>query len=112
MPIYEYECGLCRQYFEALVTHADQASQPACPSCHNKDVRKIISSTSVIRSSARRQNDRLGALAKVDPTKPREVARHFREHGSRFGNSDFRGKKAWRDGVERVSKGGPTLENK
>jgi putative FmdB family regulatory protein len=112
MPIYEYECGLCRRSFEALVTHADQASQTACPFCGNKDVQKLISPTSIIRSSARQQSDRTGALGKVDPTKPQEVANHFREHGSRFGDSGFRGKKAWREGVERVSKGGPTLKDK
>jgi hypothetical protein len=40
------------------------------------------------------------------------VARHFKEQGSRFGESDFRGKKTWKDAVHRVAEGGPTLEDK
>jgi hypothetical protein len=46
----------------------------------------------------------------VSATKPQEVAQHFKEHGSRFGETGFRGKKAWRDAVDRVAAGGPTLE--
>jgi hypothetical protein len=49
------------------------------------------------------------ALSKVNPTNPQEVARHFKEHGSRFGDTDFRVTKAWRDAVDRVAEGGPTL---
>jgi hypothetical protein len=51
------------------------------------------------------------ALAKVDPTKPQDVARHFKDHGSRFGEADFRGTKAWRETIDRVAEGGPTLED-
>jgi hypothetical protein len=50
------------------------------------------------------------ALSTVDPTKPQEVAQHFKEHGSRFGETGFRGKKAWQHAVDRVAAGGPTLE--
>jgi hypothetical protein len=51
------------------------------------------------------------SLSKVDPAKPQEVAQHFKEHGSRFGETGFRREKAWRDTVDRVAAGGPTLEN-
>ena len=112
MPIYEYECKSCSRFFEALVMGSDRESETECPSCGSREVQKLITSASVIRSPSQQKKDRFGALEKVDPTKPQDVARHFREHGSRFGDSGFRGKKAWRDAVDRVSEGGPTLEGK
>ena len=56
--------------------------------------------------------DRISALSKINPTNPQEVARYFKERGSRFGDRDFRGNKAWKDAVDRVAEGGPTLEKK
>jgi hypothetical protein len=52
----------------------------------------------------------MSALSKVDPANPQEVAGHFKQHGSRFGETGFRGTKAWRKAVDRVASGGPTLE--
>jgi len=112
MPIYEYECLICKRTFEELTLGSADAFLPPCPSCGSRDTKRLISSASVIRSPSQRKRDRLTSLAKVDPSKPRQVARHFKEHGSRFGDAGFRGKKAWRDAVDRVADGGPTLEDK
>ena len=112
MPIYEYRCRSCDNQYESLVLGADHEDLPACPRCNSSDVEKLMSSASVVRSPSQRDRDRMTALAKVDPAKPQEVARHLKEHGSRFGDADFRGKKAWRDAVDRVAEGGPTLEKK
>lgn len=110
MPIYEYQCGSCNNHYETLVIDMTKESPLKCPHCGSRNVKKLISQASVLRSPSQRGTDRLKALAKVNPTKPQEVAQHFKEHGSRFGETDFRGKKAWRDAVDRVSKDGPTLE--
>ena len=112
MPIYEYQCKSCNKQYESLVLGADHEDPSACPQCGSRDVQKLMSSASVVRSPSQRDSDRTRALAKVDPTKPQDVARHLKEHGSRFGDADFRGKKAWRDAVDRVAEGGPTLEKK
>jgi hypothetical protein len=69
-----------------------------------------MSSASVVRSPSQKATARAAALANVDSSKPQEVARYFKEYGSRFGDSDFRGTKAWKNAVDRVSEGGPTLE--
>jgi putative FmdB family regulatory protein len=112
MPIYEYECQVCKRNFEELTVGTAKTALPLCPSCGSGDPKRLISSASVIRSPSQRNGDRVKALTKVNPTKPQEVARHFKEHGSRFGGSGFRGKKVWRDAVDRVAEGGPTLEDK
>ena len=112
MPIYEYECRICRRSFEELTRGAAETCLPLCPYCGGGEPKRLISPASVIRSPSQRKGDRLKALAKVDPMKPQEVARHFKEHGSRFGDAGFREKKAWRDAVDRVAEGGPTLEDK
>lgn len=40
MPIYEYECRGCGQRFEQLIMHA---STPECPSCHGRDLERLVS---------------------------------------------------------------------
>jgi len=74
-------------------------------------VQKLISSASIGRSPSQKREDRAKALSEVDPTKPHEVAGYFKERGSRFGDGDFRGTKAWGEAVDRVAEGGPTLVN-
>jgi hypothetical protein len=76
----------------------------------DENVRKLISSVSVVRSASRKEEDRGKALAAVDPTKPQEVAQYLKEHGSRFGDDDFRGTDTWHDAIDRVAEGGPTLD--
>ncbi len=40
MPIYEYTCKDCANQFEALVR---TDTIPECPSCHSKDLEKLLS---------------------------------------------------------------------
>ncbi len=110
MPIYEYECESCGNRYAVLVHMKDSTETESCPRCGSQQARKLISSVSVVRSTSQKEKDREKALRAVDPTKPQEVARYFKEHGSRFGDEDFRGTNAWQDAVERVAEGGPTLD--
>jgi len=81
-----------------------------CPQCGSSNVQRVMSSANIARSSSQKAADRAKAFQKVNPASPQEVARYFKEHGSRFGDADFRGTKAWQDAVDRVAQGGPTLE--
>jgi len=110
LPIFEYRCESCKKVYEALILKSSGEKDLHCPYCRGRKRKKLISGVSVVRSASQTQKERLQALAKVDPTKPQEVARHFREHGSRFTETGFRGKKAWQEAVDRVAAGGPTLE--
>ncbi len=42
MPIYEYVCAGCDHHFETLVRAWGEAV--SCPSCHNQEVEKQLSS--------------------------------------------------------------------
>ena len=64
----------------------------------------------LVHSAQDKAEDRSKALTDVDSTNPQEVAKHFRDHGSQFGEDDFRGTKEWHDAVDRVAEGGPTLD--
>ena len=110
MPVYEYQCEACNHCFTVLLHIKDSDEIQPCPSCGSETVQKLISSVSVARSAAQKEEDRQKAVTGVDPTKPQDVAKYFRDHGSRFGEDDFRGTKEWHDAVERVADGGPTLD--
>jgi putative FmdB family regulatory protein len=110
MPVYEYQCEACGHRYSALVNMRNSEEPAPCPCCGAEDVRKLVSSVSVVRSAGQKEEDRSKALSQTDPTKPQEVAKYFRDHGSRFGGDDFRGTKEWHDAVDRVAEGGPTLD--
>lgn len=110
MPVYEYECKSCQNRYSEILSIKESEKVPPCPSCGSENVRKLISSVAVVRSAQDKAEDRSKALSQVDATKPQEVAKYFRDHGSKFGGDDFRGKDAWHDAVERVADGGPTLD--
>ena len=109
MPVYEYRCSSCQIRYSEILTIKNSDDLPACPSCGSKQVRKLISSVAVVRSSQDKAQDRANAVTQVDPSDPQEVAKYFRDHGSRFGDDDFRGTDTWHDAVDRVAEGGPTL---
>jgi putative FmdB family regulatory protein len=110
LPIFEYRCNSCKRTYESLIMSSWHEKDLSCPYCGSKKGERLVSLVSVVRSPSQKDRDRMQALSKVDPTKPQEVARHLKEHGSRFGETGFRGTKAWREAVDRVSAGGPTLE--
>ena len=43
MPIYEYECGKCRERFEALRALWDDDSEVECPKCGVKHPQRVFS---------------------------------------------------------------------
>ena len=54
MPIYEYECRGCGHQFEFLVLPSSPA--PECPSCHAKDLQKLISLCAVSSEHTRQSH--------------------------------------------------------
>jgi putative FmdB family regulatory protein len=110
MPVYEYRCNSCRKTYSQILSIKQSDEAPQCPNCGSDDVEKLVSSVAVVRSARQKAEDRSQAITQVDPTKPQEVAEYFKDHGSRFGEDDFRGTKEWHDAVDRVAEGGPTLD--
>ncbi|AOY56908.1 MULTISPECIES: FmdB family zinc ribbon protein [Desulfococcus] len=45
MPIYEFKCLECNEYFEILVTRTDEAVDMACPKCRAQNFERVMSTT-------------------------------------------------------------------
>lgn len=45
MPIYEYYCEQCAKNFECLVLGGET---PACPTCHNENIQRLLSACGFI----------------------------------------------------------------
>lgn len=92
MPLYEYRCSNCRKRFTYLVGMIADNPSPACPRCHSRDLQKLISRVSRLRS----EDEMLESLADPsqigdleDPKQVRQWARKMgRELGSEMGE-DF-----------------------
>ena len=46
MPIYEFKCLKCNEFFELLVMNKDDEVALNCPKCESEDFEKVLSSTS------------------------------------------------------------------
>src|SRR5512143_636874 len=53
MPIYEYECRGCGHQFELIVL---KDTVIACPSCHGKELERLLSGFAVSSESTRQSN--------------------------------------------------------
>ncbi|MBW1893376.1 MAG: zinc ribbon domain-containing protein [Deltaproteobacteria bacterium] len=45
MPIYEFKCLKCDDFFELLVINDDDKTKMACPKCSSEDFERVISAT-------------------------------------------------------------------
>lgn len=46
MPIYEFKCLKCNEFFELLVMKKDEAVDLSCPKCASEEFERVLSSTS------------------------------------------------------------------
>jgi putative FmdB family regulatory protein len=65
MPIYEYECAVCRRTASHVVLGSEQLQHPDCPDCGSSQTRRVMSSFAVVESEAAR-------LSNFDTSKPRD----------------------------------------
>jgi putative FmdB family regulatory protein len=97
MPIYEYRCGACRRrssLFYQTFSAAERA-EPRCEHCGSADVSRLVSRVAVLKSEESRMDDLAddAALADVDESDPRSIARWARRMGEQLGEDvgdDFR----------------------
>lgn len=92
VPIYEYRCHSCRRRSSHLVRSfaAAGAYQPECPHCHGRDLRRLISRISVIRSEGAGDSSDadlgdMPDLAGLDENDPRAMARMMRRMSEETG---------------------------
>jgi putative FmdB family regulatory protein len=97
MPIYEYRCRACRRrssLFSQSFSAAERA-EPRCEHCGSADVSRLVSRVAVLKSEESRMDDLAddAALADVDESDPRSIARWARRMGEQLGEDvgdDFR----------------------
>jgi putative FmdB family regulatory protein len=82
VPLFDFRCRACAHTFEALVLHG---RQPACPSCHGRDLERLPStfapsSAERTRAAATAQRRRAAATASQENiVTERETEEHRRE---------------------------------
>ena len=68
MPMYEYACRGCGHEFETLVR---AGSNPECPTCHSKELEKLLSVD--VREWASNIEDIKNFLEQFGPHTPKEL---------------------------------------
>lgn len=53
MPIFEFKCLECNEYFEILVTKSDEDITMECPGCHGENFERVLSSTNYAMGSGK-----------------------------------------------------------
>jgi putative FmdB family regulatory protein len=48
MPIYEFRCLNCSEYFEWILKNSEEEVELCCPKCNSVEFEKVISSTSYV----------------------------------------------------------------
>ncbi len=53
MPLYEYECRMCKERFEVLQKMNEGSSHLRCPKCHTDRPQRVLSlfSSGIVKSS-------------------------------------------------------------
>ncbi|MEA1968673.1 MAG: zinc ribbon domain-containing protein [Thermodesulfobacteriota bacterium] len=51
MPIYEFKCLKCEEFFEILVMNTDEEKEIKCPKCSEFDIERVVSRTNYAMAS-------------------------------------------------------------
>ncbi|MBW1820220.1 MAG: zinc ribbon domain-containing protein [Deltaproteobacteria bacterium] len=51
MPIYEFKCLKCQEFFELLVINNDDEAKLQCPKCNSKEFERVLSVTNFAAGS-------------------------------------------------------------
>ncbi len=52
MPIYEFKCTKCEEFFEVIVMAANDNDAVACPKCESKEFERVVSKTNFAMGSS------------------------------------------------------------
>ena len=95
MPIYEYRCMKCKKVVNVITLRASDRGTAECPYCEGKDLKRLISRFSTIRSEEQRMESLMdpGMLGSLDENDPASMARWMkkvgREMGEEFNNGEI-----------------------
>ena len=57
MPLYEFKCLKCNEFFEMLVMHQESQSEIKCPKCNATECERVLSTTNYSMSSGAGKGD-------------------------------------------------------
>ncbi len=88
MPIYEYYCDTCKKVSSFLLLRASEEVEPYCKKCNGKDVRRILSRVSVLKSEESRMESLLdpSKLSDLDENDPRSMEKVMRRMSRDLGD--------------------------
>ena len=91
MPIYEYDCRDCKKTVSILFLSVSEADNEEiiCPECGRKDLERVLSATSLIRTRSEPQKTSSAKIPKNDSeslvkTMKEESRRSRRDYGDDF----------------------------
>lgn len=91
MPIYEYDCRDCKKTVSILFLSVSEADNEEiiCPECGRKDLERVLSATSLIRTRSESQKTSSAKIPKNDSeslvkTMKEESRRSRRDYGDDF----------------------------
>jgi len=56
MPIYEFKCLKCQEFFELLVINNDDEAKLQCPKCNSKEFERVLSATNFATGNGTGEN--------------------------------------------------------
>lgn len=88
MPIYEYRCQTCKKLSSFLLLRITEEIDPYCKHCGGKDVTRVISRVTVLKSEERRLESMLdpSKFSDLDESDPKSVERVMRRMGKELGD--------------------------
>jgi putative FmdB family regulatory protein len=88
MPIYEYYCDTCKTVSAFLLLRASEEIEPYCKNCSTREVRRILSRVSVLKSEEQRMESLLdpSKFSDLDENDPGSVERVMRRMGREMGD--------------------------
>jgi putative FmdB family regulatory protein len=63
MPIYEFKCLKCNNFFELLVMGSNDQAQITCPKCHSEEFERVLSTASFAMSGG--SNNKQGVTSQT-----------------------------------------------
>jgi putative FmdB family regulatory protein len=88
MPIYEYYCNTCKKTSSFLLLRSTEEIEPYCKGCNSRDVKRIISRVTLLKSEEQRIESLLdpSKLGDIDENDPRSVEKLMKRMGSELGD--------------------------
>jgi len=81
MPLYDYECRACKNFFEVLIRPG--SGTPECPECHSQDLERQLSTFMMTSDEHNRElvrNERKRRLPQHKAEQNEEYQHALKEH--------------------------------